>query len=888
MENQPITEFKDIQAILLSGYATLPHARFVLVQLDESAKSRAWVGKLVHMIRHAEQGAPMTERCTHIAFSFPGLERLGLSWQALKGFSREFQEGMAGSQRRTRIFGDIGRSAPENWHWGGPRNDEVHAVLMLYAATVEDLDGLLAEHRDLAATEGVALIHELPSQPLANGKEHFGFRDGISQPKLAGISGTDDKRHLVKRGEFILGYANERHEFTAAPLVDAIEDPDDILPKFGDGNDLHDFGKNGSYMVFRQLSQDVHGFWLSLDQVTRSADGQRIPNARIALGAKMVGRWPGGAPLVKSPDRDAAEFARDNDFGYHDADVYGLSCPIGAHIRRTNPRDMLEPGPGTEKSLEINRRHRLLRRGRPYGPPLAPSFNSEEVLAGGDDGIDRGLHFICFNANISRQFEFVQHTWVNNANFAGLQAETDPIIGTRPATATAFTTPAKPVRKRFDGLPRFVEVNGGAYFFLPGIKALRYLATAPKLLASAYSAPAAAPVQRQSPWWLGLARGINTGLEYAVTLSRRCTWLRNQFDRIFQLRITNLIQWLIQRRRTKYEIDIDLDIAQERMLPNEAEITQRITEVMTAFLFKHYRTGIAERAGNTKTYGLLKATFDIESGLEDTLRQGVFSDAKSFSAWVRFGGPGPLVTPDIKNNGVLSIGVKLTGVPGPKLLDQEQTTQDFTGISAPTFTTADIIENLKLQQHIGARIPTFYFLNPFDSHYFDMILQGLYAKAHGSPFETPYWSCVPYLYGEGRAMKYSFVPQRTERTPVPFPAPDDYLRDAMVKNLSSEICFDFKVQFQTNASRMPLEDASVIWSSEFVKVATLRIPPQEFTTPKRDMMARQISFNPWHAIEAHRPLGNQNRARKQIYLETSRVRQRINNEEHVEPKAERR
>ena len=203
--------------------------------------------------------------------------------------------------------------------------------------------------------------------------------------------------------------------------------------------------------------------------------------------------------------------------------------------------------------------------------------------------------------------------------------------------------------------------------------------------------------------------------------------------------------------------------------------------------------------------------------------------------------------------------------------------------AAPTFTTPDIYQNLKLQQYIGAGIPTFYFLNPFDSHFLDMFLQGLYAKAHGSPMETPYWSCVPYLCGEGRAMKYSLVPRRTERSSVPFPAPDNYLRDAIQANLKSEICFDFCVQLQTNAQEMPIEDASVIWASKSVKVATLRIAPQEFVTPERELLARQMSFNPWHAIPAHRPLGNQNRARKRIYLETSKVRQRINKEHHVEP-----
>jgi hypothetical protein len=133
-------------------------------------------------------------------------------------------------------------------------------------------------------------------------------------------------------------------------------------------------------------------------------------------------------------------------------------------------------------------------------------------------------------------------------------------------------------------------------------------------------------------------------------------------------------------------------------------------------------------------------------------------------------------------------------------------------------------------------------------------------------------------------MKYRFTPRRTARTPVPFPAPDNYLREAMVKNLAEdEVCFDFEVQFQRDPVRHPIEDASVIWDTPFIKVASVHIPPQDFDTPQRDTMARQLTFNPWHAIAEHRPLGNQNRARRTIYYETSRVRQRINDESHIEP-----
>ncbi len=204
--------------------------------------------------------------------------------------------------------------------------------------------------------------------------------------------------------------------------------------------------------------------------------------ARIRLAAKMVGRWPGGAPLVKSPEKDDPALGSDNEFLYHAlGDEDGLKCPIGSHIRRTNPRDSLEPDPGSDRSIEVGKRHRLIRRGRSYGTPVANSMEAADVLATGDAAGERGLHFLCFNTHIGRQFEFIQHTWANNPGFDGLYDDDDPLIGDRGASygkaGGTFTIQADPVRTRVTGMPRFVQVRGGAYFFLPGIRALRFLAS---------------------------------------------------------------------------------------------------------------------------------------------------------------------------------------------------------------------------------------------------------------------------------------------------------------------------------------------------------------------------------------------------------------------------
>ena len=308
---------------------------------------------------------------------------------------------------------------------------------------------------------------------------------------------------------------------------------------------------------------------------------------------------------------------------------------------------------------------------------------------------------------------------------------------------------------------------------------------------------------------------------------------------------------------------------------------------MTQFLYTHYRNAVAERAGNTKTYGLVKAQFEILTGLDAYLKVGIFKEERSYPAWVRFGGPGPLVTPDIKNNGIMSLGIKLMGVDGEKCFDDEQSTQDFTAISAPTFTTPTVFENLKLQRNIGRGTPVFYFLNPFDSHFLDAILQGVYAKAHANPLEANFWSCVPYLFGEGRAFKFSLSPRIDRQSKVPWRPSDNYLREAIVSTLAEqEWCFDYYLQLQTDPVRMPIENSSVIWPESLspqIKVATLRISRQRFDSDEQLAFARNLSFNPWHCIREHRPLGNQGRARKHIYNETSMVRQRINAEQRIEP-----
>jgi hypothetical protein len=377
---------------------------------------------------------------------------------------------------------------------------------------------------------------------------------------------------------------------------------------------------------------------------------------------------------------------------------------------------------------------------------------------------------------------------------------------------------------------------------------------------------------------------VNEAILALVTLEHRVDpYFRDTFNKVFQRPLAEVAQLLLRLLHRNDETRL----CQEIPIAGEEEITRKIKDHMSQFTEREYEGRIAERAGNTKTYGVVRGTFEVREDVPAEFKKGIFAQPVSFPAWIRFGGPGPLSPPDVEDSGILSIGVKLMGVPGEKFLPDEKSTQDFTGISCPTFTTPNIIENVKLQQQIYARTPVFYFINPFDSHYLDMFMQGLYARMNTNPLEARYWSCVPFLMGEGQAMKFSVKPRSKKRTKIPWNPPDDWLRQAMAKTLSfSDVELDFSIQLQTNPRRMPIEDASIEWPerlSPFVPIAKITIPKQRFDSPKQSVFARQLSYNPWHAVAAHRPLGNQNRARREIYFELSRLRQTMNAEPHLEP-----
>ncbi|GLV53302.1 peroxidase [Dictyobacter sp. S3.2.2.5] len=463
---------EDIQGIIIRGYGNLTAACYVLLEISDSDSAKSWLASIASTITNG-QTRPEND-ALNIAFTASGLKELGLEPEVLAMFSNEFIDGMA-IPHRSRILGDVEESSPEHWIWGGPTSRSIDMVLMLFARNDQELLDKYNMYLKTFPVHGLGEVKKLDTVNLGY-VEHFGFHDGISQPVMTGLSESESPMNTIQTGEFLLGYPNEYGLYTERPLMKSIADPRGLLPHDAGGSGNRDLGRNGSYLVFRQLSQDVRGFWTFLDQATKNQDGTSNPTARTRLASKMIGRWPSGAPLVQAPDEDDMKLADSNDFGYQQTDPYGYNCPIGAHIRRVNPRDSLEPQPGTEKSIDVGKRHRILRRGREYGQQIDPRDLFDGNASVREDQ-DRGLYFICFCANIARQFEFIQHTWANNPHFDGLYEDVDPILGVHSPDRGTFTIQAKPVRKRIVGLPRFIFVRGGAYFFMPGINAVRYLAT---------------------------------------------------------------------------------------------------------------------------------------------------------------------------------------------------------------------------------------------------------------------------------------------------------------------------------------------------------------------------------------------------------------------------
>jgi len=444
----------DIQGFVLRGYS-LPLARYVFLHFEDPKRAR----KLIHLLlgvittgQRWDQGRK-PQSTVNIAFTHAGLVSLDLPIATILSFPVEFQQGM---KARAGILGDKGANSPEGWDeiW---RDDRVHAWLGVHAQSQSALEAACADlQKMLEETEGAIITGAqdaaailLDGQPTA--KEHFGFTDGFGNPDYLGVKRktqpgqgkltSDGKWVPLATGELLLGYADEAGELPVAPVP-------------------HLLAGNGTFMVYRKLHQNVAAFRQYLNEW-----GSAYPGGKEKLASKFIGRWRDGTPVELSPDEPAPSITldpnRSTNFTYS-SDLDGTKCPIGAHIRRVNPRDAF----GFNGRL-INRR-RITRRGLPYGnyvPEGKPVLDTE----------DRGTIFMALNANISRQFEFVQQQWINYGNDAHLGNERDPLMGNHGGkgrfVVQGDTTPTNPPFI-CSHLPNFVELRGGEYFFLPSITAL--------------------------------------------------------------------------------------------------------------------------------------------------------------------------------------------------------------------------------------------------------------------------------------------------------------------------------------------------------------------------------------------------------------------------------
>jgi Dyp-type peroxidase family len=467
---------KQTQGLVVSAFAGLPVADALFLALEPNAGG-TWLTTLEKEldISDANDEKGTRRSATAIAFTRSGLQAMGLDAATLETFSVPFQEGMHQPDRQRRL-GDL-PGAPTVIE-GGPKwsGNSINAVLLLYAREEAELDARVSPLVERLRQCGVPVVHRRRLSLMRDKKniarEHFGFADGLSQPVLfgehirspAGSAAEAQKRwHGIEAGEVLLGHRNAHEEMAPSPMVADSASPlaKDHLSTDGVPEGFRNLGLHGSYLVIRELYQDVAAFWNSMEDAARTL-GEGTTADWVA--ERVVGRTQDGALLRPAGTPPLPNGVEGNDVGFAELDVHGFGCPLGSHVRRGNPRDSLpsRDGPG-EDLLSAANAHRLLRRGRKFGPEIQDRCK--------DDGQTRGLLFMCLNSDIARHFEFVQQTWMLNQSFATLENETDPLMGPK----GRFTIPAEPLR-RCPVVETFVRLAGGEYFFLPSLPALKYLA----------------------------------------------------------------------------------------------------------------------------------------------------------------------------------------------------------------------------------------------------------------------------------------------------------------------------------------------------------------------------------------------------------------------------
>jgi Dyp-type peroxidase family len=493
----PEIDLAEIQGNVLAGF-NKDHQRLLFFRLGDTDRARAWLTTIVDETATTEEVLAFndlfrqararrgTETSTpqaswlNVAFTHPGLAALGVPGTELSMFPEAFRQGMAA---RAQLLGDVDESAPARWV--GPfASPDVHGLLLLAADVESELDRLASVHTQRMAAHGVRIVFDDTGRVRADepGHEHFGFKDGVSQPGIRGLTRRqnpdDDEQGLPGQdllwpGEFVLGYPTQ----IATPAPGGEKGEEDAN---GNPGPISRSGPawtaDGSYLVFRRLRQDVAGFRRF---VTVAAADQGLSTEQ--LGAKLVGRYASGAPLERTEDQPEKfdptkadptrkdpgllDPRRINNFEFAQDDAAGRIVPRAAHIRKAYPRDEKTPT-GGEADTQT---HRILRRGIPYGESFREGAPASSA-AGAD--ADRGLLFLGYQASLERQFEFVISQWFNKPDHPERADGHDPILSQAVRTKQ-FTLPGgSPVHLT---MQRFVFTTGGSYLFQPSISALRRL-----------------------------------------------------------------------------------------------------------------------------------------------------------------------------------------------------------------------------------------------------------------------------------------------------------------------------------------------------------------------------------------------------------------------------
>jgi deferrochelatase/peroxidase EfeB len=790
---------KDVQALVLFGTKS-EYLRYHFFEIKNALRARDFIGSFLKPGQLAvndggsDQSVDAFNNLVFVAFTWPGLQALGLDSGCLASFPTAFREG---ARRRSPALGGVTPQEAQAWTIA---DDTVHIAVMLYA---RDQQALLDQSTSLitnAQSSGCTLVtyvdgNTLPDFTHPDGQRvtrgvHFGFSDGISQPALQGEVHAPGPP-TIKPGAFILGHGDPSQPETNNPSLN----PPDL-------------GVNGTFGAFRVMEQDCDAFEDFLDR--HSHDTQ----SRELLAARLCGRWRNGVPLALSPDQPTTTSVHRrqlNDFDYVPTpahplaanDAAGARCPIGSHVRRSNPRS-------GEILGNAGNIIRLIRRGMPYGPPHVRG-----------DGKKRGMLGLFLCASIERQFEFVLRHWINDGLFArGLDpAEQDPLIGG--STNGTFSYPAGDGRNQHtvSNIQQFVKTRGAAYLFFPSLTALDLLSRG---AAVSIAPPIAEPPTVPPPAMPTEAPSAPTGDPIAAVVEN------------------------IRARLGKAPF----------------------------------------RDAHPKHHGIVRAEFHVlgideveadERERRTALCHGLFTTPRSYTAYIRLSnGTPPRTTPDGFPD-LRGMAIKLFNIAGEKLGDEKRT-HDFILASAPMFFVKNLGDYMTfLQTNDPAQ----------KARLFPILFQ--VARSHENPLTTRYFSQTPYACGPEQ-VKYSVVPESpAEAAPIVLSPAEieargsNYLREAMAAVLAvQDVRMRFMMQLAPPGAN--IDDATDDWkTTPWTTVARIEIPRQEFRSTAQMQLAEDISYNPWHAIEEHKPLGSINETRRRVYLEVSRLRHENGGTVMIEP-----